>query len=834
MKRQAIVLLTMAGLILGMASAGASRAIAASPQATLKAVTLPDAASGREVLLRIEGEYSFKTVQATDDTLFIDVQGARVGGVAKAGQWSSEMLASYRLLQYVDAAGQPVVRVQIETKHGVPVTVLRERAGLRLLFGQGAAASAAVTTASVGPATPPPAALTAPVPQAPPASAAGGPMEVSNVSIQAGATGETLVDVATTRSASFRVLQLKNPARLVVDLEGARNVARQRSYASSSPVLKAVRVSQFRETAPAVVRVVADLIGDPAFDVHAMPAGVHIELRPRDLVKAPIVSAARAPVPEPATESEEAKPSQAAVPTPAPVAPAVQAAQVKPTLPEPQTEVIAQQASATVPAQAEVKEAPKVDYQSALPVTESSKEVAAAPRPGALNQTPGALQAEKAAKTLTATMQASAVTQGAIPSGGGTTGEEKVKYTGETISLNLKEVDLKDFFRLIHEISGLNIIVDPNVTGSVTMVLDSVPWDQALDIVLKNNRLGKTLEGNVLRIARLETLTAEQEAGTKLAAAREDAAPLVTVFKPVNYAKAATIQTMLKSWAGGGALTRRGTVLVDDRTNTLIISDIQSQMPVIESIISKLDKKAKQVAIEARIVLATATFSRNLQSVLSGGWTNKSGTTLLGGSTGTGASVTPSVSTQAITIGQTSASGFGAFAIANASSRYIINAAISAAESRSQAKTISRPTIVTQNNVPGTVQQGSQIPIQTTINNTISIQYVMAALVLTVTPQVTDDGNVFMAIKVQNAEPGAVLTNAGPSINTQAADTQVLVPDGGTVVFGGVTVTTRSKAATYVPLIGSIPIIGHLFKTSTVQDSDRELLFFVSPKVLPG
>ncbi|MGH6628275.1 MAG: hypothetical protein ACREB3_00925, partial [Burkholderiales bacterium] len=179
-------------------------------------------------------------------------------------------------------------------------------------------------------------------------------------------------------------------------------------------------------------------------------------------------------------------------------------------------------------------------------------------------------------------------------------------------------------------------------------------------------------------------------------------------------------------------------------------------------------------------------------------------------------------------------SGFGVFAISNAGAKYVINAAIAAAETKSQAKTISRPSIVTQNNVPGTVQQGTQIPIQTTINNTISIQYANASLTLKVTPQVTEDGNIFLDIQVVNAQPGAVLTSAGPSINTQQATTQVLVPDGGTVVFGGVTVTSRTKAATYVPVLGSIPVIGHLFKTSNVQDSDQELLFFVSPKILPG
>src|SRR5208283_4192237 len=164
------------------------------------------------------------------------------------------------------------------------------------------------------------------------------------------------------------------------------------------------------------------------------------------------------------------------------------------------------------------------------------------------------------------------------------------------------------------------------------------PWDQALDIVLKNNRLGKVLEGNVLRIAKVETLTAEQEGQTKLTDARVNAAPLVTVFRPINYAKASDLAALLKTWAGGGALSRRGTVLVDVRGNTLIISDVQTQIPIIENVVSKIDKKAKQISIEARVVLATADFTRTLSSALSGTFVNQ--TTTAGASTGSAASIT--------------------------------------------------------------------------------------------------------------------------------------------------------------------------------------------------
>jgi type IV pilus assembly protein PilQ len=320
--------------------------------------------------------------------------------------------------------------------------------------------------------------------------------------------------------------------------------------------------------------------------------------------------------------------------------------------------------------------------------------------------------------------------------------------------------------------------------------------------------------------------------------ARLEAAPLVTVFRPVNYAKASTIATLFRTWGAGkesgGALSKRGTALVDERTNTLIISDIATQIPIIDRILAKLDTKTKQVAIETRIVLANSSFQRTLSAALVGALSNRSGSTIGVGQTGTGASVTPNTTTSppSFTVPANATSGFGTVAITNFSQRYLIDAAISAAEIRSQAKTISRPSIITQNNVEGMVQQGTQIPVQTSINNTIAVQYVNATLQLTVTPQVTDDGHIFLKIVVQNASPGTIITNAAVSINLQQANTSVLVPDGGTVVFGGVTVTQRTNSSTAIPLLGNIPLLGHLFKSTNVQDTDQELLFFVSPRLL--
>jgi type IV pilus assembly protein PilQ len=643
-------------------------------------------------------------------------------------------------------------------------------------------------------------------------------VEIRGVSIKDDEPGVAYVDISISGSPSYRVSRLENPSRLVVDFQDAEHAGMRTKYLAHSSLLSDVRVGQFRAQNPAVVRVVADLARDAISSVRTEPGRVRIALQARsgDSSKRQTPSATRAAAEPTAQPPRPVATGQEKSGTPA-VSDnhAVSSAPESATAPTKFESVLP--APLPVAAQAALRGDPlapaehTAEAAAAAKVVQGSTETA----PAAAQQTPTPPAAEPA--------------------------PEQPKFTGEPISLNLKNVDLKDFFRLIHEISGLNIIVDSNVAGSVTLVLDNVPWDQALDIVLKNNQLGKMLEGNVLRIARVDTLTTEQEATTKLAEARVEAQPLVTRFVPVNYAKASTMATLLKSWVGGGALSKRGNVLVDDRTNTLIISDITTQIPVIEQIVAKLDTKTKQVAIEARVELVTHDFSRNLANALAFGYANRAGRTLQTGSTGTGSASSTTipdftkVPPFSVATSPATAAGFGTYVLENVGARYFIDEALQVAETKAQAKAISKPSIVTQNNVPGTVTQGTQIPVQTTINNTISVTFVQASLQLTVTPQVTADGNVFLVINVTNNSPQALFgTSAAPAISTQAATTQVLVPDGATVVFGGVTVNKTSLSESYVPLLGKIPVFGNLFKASTKTANDQELIFFVTPKVLPG
>jgi type IV pilus assembly protein PilQ len=426
------------------------------------------------------------------------------------------------------------------------------------------------------------------------------------------------------------------------------------------------------------------------------------------------------------------------------------------------------------------------------------------------------------------------------------------RYTGEPISVNLKDVDLRDFFRLIHEISGLNVVLDPNVKGTLTIVLDEVPWDQALDIVLQNNSLEKQLHGNVLRIATLDTIKKEAETARDVRKAENDAQEMITVTRVLNYSKAETLAPTLKKF-----LTSRGDILFDSRSNQLIIRDIPSVIPNVDNLLRQLDRKSQQVEIEARVVAATRAFAQDIGTELgfagstTGGRSLFSGSPAVGGSgvtTGTGVPASP------VTIGTGAATGNGAttgiplnvnlgagvptsgFGFTTRSPNFALDFFITAAESKGVGKLLSKPRIVTQNNERATVKQGVKIPIQTTINNTISVQYVDAVLQLIVTPQITADGTVFMDVVVENTQidQGIPRIQGVPALDTESAESKVTVADGATIVVGGVIVTSTQVNITQVPILGSIPIIGNLFKRNATSVNSSELLFFLTPRIIPS
>ncbi len=419
------------------------------------------------------------------------------------------------------------------------------------------------------------------------------------------------------------------------------------------------------------------------------------------------------------------------------------------------------------------------------------------------------------------------------------------KYTGEPISVNLKDVDVKDFFRLIHEISGLNVVLDPDVHGTLTVVLDDVPWDQALDIVLKNNDLARELEGNVLRIATLDTMKREAEARRAQMEAEALAVEKVSVTRFLSYAHAKDVIVTVKKF-----LSVRGDVVADERTNAVIVNDIPKVIPVIDRLLTQLDRKTQEVEIEARVVAATRTFARDIGTQLGFGWGN--GHSAVGGNAAAGSSptttsgLTPGYITVPPPNGGTglsiplfsnlgSTSPSSGLTFLNASNTVRIDAILSMAESRGLLKVLSRPRVVTQNNIQALVRQGVRVPIvtQAQLGGPPTVTYVDAFLRLTVTPQITSENTIFLNVDVENTTPNfAQEIQGNPELITQQATTQVLVTDGGTVVIGGVIQTQNSLEVDQVPLLGNIPILGNLFKHVQVSTSNQELIFFITPRII--
>jgi type IV pilus assembly protein PilQ len=421
------------------------------------------------------------------------------------------------------------------------------------------------------------------------------------------------------------------------------------------------------------------------------------------------------------------------------------------------------------------------------------------------------------------------------------------KYTGEPISVNLKDVDLKDFFRLIHEISGLNVVLDPNVHGTLTVVLDDVPWDQALDIVLKNNDLARELEGNVLRIATVDTLKKEADGRRAQVEAEALAVEKVSVTRFLSYAHAKDVILTVKKF-----LSVRGDVVADDRTNAVIVNDIPKVIPVIDRLLTQLDRKTQEVEIEARVVAATRQFARDIGTQLGFGWGN--GHSAVGGASAVGSSPT---TVSGLTPGYITVPGTGSgsstgstiplfsnlastsptsgITFLNASNTVRIDAVLSMAESRGLLKVLSRPRVVTQNNIQALVKQGVRVPIvtQAQLGGPPTVTYVDAFLRLTVTPQITSENTIFLNVDVENTTPNfGQEVQGNPELITQQATTQVLVTDGGTVVIGGVIQTQNSININQVPLLGNIPVLGNLFKHVQVQTTNQELIFFITPRII--
>jgi len=443
----------------------------------------------------------------------------------------------------------------------------------------------------------------------------------------------------------------------------------------------------------------------------------------------------------------------------------------------------------------------------------------------------------------------------------GATQGAALEYTGQKVSFDYQGIDIRNALRLISEMSDMNIIMGEDVQGKLTMRLENVPWDQALDIILDSQSLGKVVQGNVMRIAPMSVLAKAQQEKLEANQNASELAPLVTEFISLNFAKASDVKAMLEtvqevdtaasttetsastaslsSAASSGMLSSRGSFVVDERTNTLIVKDTQDSINSIKRLIAQVDKPVKQVMIEARIVEATDNFTRELgvrwggQVRGSGGKTvNQLSSTAPGLTTAAGVTNYQAPGGFLVDLPAATAAASGGtigLAIGSITNAFNLNLELSAAESDGDIKIISNPRVVTTNMKKASINQGKQVPYTTTSINGSTTELKEANLGLEVTPQITADNRIILQVSVTKDSPEA---GVNPVINTKQIETEIFMNNGETIVIGGIYTRDLQDTTAGVPLFSRIPLLGWLFKKNTKIDNKTELLIFLTPTIL--
>ena len=786
--------------LLGIILLASATALAAATVSQLGGVLVKNQDSAAVITILANGTFTHTEYRPTDNLMLVDLAGVSIANQdAKVHEVAAPGVRSYRITGYRSATGAEVARMELTLARDAKVNVAEVEGGLELRVSGSPARSDVAAAVAV---------------QKPVATT-----RIREISVAQG--GDALnIEISGSGPMTARTMKLTHPDRVVVDIPNSVLQGRAREIPVNSSDVKSVRAGRYQE---GTTRVVVDMA--QMHDFQVVPEGNKLVVR--------------------LGQSSTAKPTSL---------PAMKEAVVT-------ADATPQAAKQAVPAQPVVSMAAKTSAKAEEKIVEATRsrsDIAAshfageAPALPSINQPPFAPHASLAAQPaminaalaqqqqqpVQSTPAGTTVAVAAPATGNCTTG----RYTGEPFGMNFKDLDLKDFFRLIHEISGLNVVLDPSVKGSVTIVLDDVPWDQALAIVLDNNGLACTLQGNVLRIATLDTMKTEAEARRAQQEAQALAVPKQTITRYLSYGHARDAMPVIKKF-----LSARGDVVADERSNALIVEDIPSVLPKVEDLIRMLDRKTPEVEIEARVVASTRTFARDIGTQLAVGY--GAGNNAVGGGLGTpspidiGGLVPKFITAPGDTKSLPLFSNLGAtgptsgIAFSNATNGFRLDFILTMAESRGLLKILSRPHITTQNNISALIKQGSRIPVvtQAQLGGPPTVTYVEAFLRLTVIPQITAENTIFLNVDVENTVPDFSRVSGSqlnPTLNTQQATTQVLVSDGGTVVIGGVIQTQNSVAIAQVPLLGSIPLLGNLFKHTNVNTSTAELIFFITPKII--
>ncbi|WP_228224973.1 type IV pilus secretin PilQ [Marinobacter nauticus] len=419
--------------------------------------------------------------------------------------------------------------------------------------------------------------------------------------------------------------------------------------------------------------------------------------------------------------------------------------------------------------------------------------------------------------------------------------EEKFPYTGEKLSLNFQDIEVRSVLQLIADFTGLNLVASDTVGGSITLRLQNVPWDQALDLILKTKGLDKRQIGNVLLVAPAEEIAAREKLELETNKQIAELAPVRLDIIQVNYAKAADIVSLIQ--ADAELISSRGFVSSDARTNTISVRETAEKLEEIRRLVSTWDVPVRQVSIEARIVRAQTNVSESLGVRWGGAAYNVDGDDVItvGGSLGTLQEARDAATGGSNTISFPGAlgvdlgvggEGASSFAIGWGSDDFLVDLELSALESDGKAEIVSQPRVVTADRQTASIKSGQEIPYQeATSSGATSTEFKEAVLSLEVTPQITPDDKIIMDLEVNQDSRGED-TDAGPAINTNSVTTQVLVASGETIVLGGIFESTNTKTTTKTPFLGDIPYLGRLFKRTQTSDLRSELLIFITPKII--
>jgi type IV pilus secretin PilQ/predicted competence protein len=882
--------------------------------ATPAAVRLVGVSAQGDALVIEATEPVAYTVNRPDPrTLVVDMRNVSVAD-ARNDVVQRGAIAGVRFEQVASVDGRAVARVHVALTRPAVHTVRSVRNTIRVELTGGQAATTAAPTSSApqtsatqqAPAatakTPPPPSLPAlpakttsgaaspPPPttsaaQPPRTAAAVPPKPVTSVpDVEKGSALATSLERVQSKSAGTattvtlsgngrlspsNVVESKDrPRRLVIDFPNVASKAPTQT-AIDSQLVSRVRVG-LNSSQPLVTRVVMEIAGDAAYHVERSGEGG----RDLDVVFAPRVPAG-VKVPLEAARVTETSSStstaDASRDEPITLQQAIaNAAAITPKedkLPTPSSATRSSAPPAQSPAAVAQRSAPSAQPVDAMAALRNSliTAPAASPAPAARTSPPPAAPARASAPpeavpaaAAPASTQATAPAPPALRPTSPAPGQEAQpqsqprQFTGHPVSLDFEGVDLRAVLRTFSDVSGLNLVIDPDVQGTVDIKLTDVPWDQALDVILRGNQLDYTVDGTIVRISRIATL--ENENKSRVAAAQAaaertaQAGGMAFETYPLSYARAADTAPLLR---GSLRLSRYGQVQVDTRTNTLIIADLPEHFPAIRQLLQTLDRPEPQVEIEARIITTTREFARaiGVQWGLNGRMTPDIGNTTnlafpnqgtVGGRLGSqgpqGSDVRSTPLERAGTVVnlpvEAASSAIG-LALGSINGAFNLDVALSALERSGKGRILSTPRITTQNNVEAEIMQGVQIPVQTEANNTITVTFKDAALTLRVTPQITAANTVIMQITVENASPGQVV-NFTPSIDTQRAVTRVQVSDGMTTVMGGIFVQRESNTLDKTPVLHRIPLLGWLFKRDDSTDESRELLIFITPRILKG